>query len=52
MHNPDRNPDEPGIEGVESGNNDGVLQLCEIFDYANDYDTRSEYMILVQNMGI
>jgi|GEM_PF-3609801 len=43
LNNPDRNPDEPGIGGVQGGNNDGILQLFELFDYANDFDTRSEY---------
>jgi len=52
---PDKNPDALGNVNEPWGNNDGILQLTEIFNYANYYDTRSTFGYLnpysSQNVG-
>ena len=40
---PDKNPDALGNDNETWGNNDGILQLSEIFNYANYFDTHSTY---------
>lgn len=40
---PDKNPDALGNDNETWGNNDGILQLSELFNYANYFDTRSTF---------